>query len=305
MRAGLGIGEGAAVLNLDAEDQFALRVERPDVGLAQIVLGRNAPDIGGVVLTAGAAAAHIKPFADAGRVEWKAHPLDELFDRARRFDMAEQDAVNAGRQDLFDHPCVVAYDILVDAVKGQRDQHRRRAVPGSSWPAGDQAAHEGVQPGDVEGLMLDADDQPVGVGLGRLDAALKSQNAAAVPVDRLSGFQKFDYLIDSFHCTLPVRVGIVGFRSALSSLRKFSRFDGSGQVSRYPATQSRSGCSRSTSGRRRPAMPVRGVYAQDHLHRPSGRRVRLRLALAAFLKRRDQIAHQVGVERHRIQGCSV
>ena len=162
--------------------------------------------------------------------------------------MAKQDAVNAGRHDLFDHPGVIAHDILVDAVKGQRDQHRRRAVAGSSWPAGDQAAHKSVQPGDVEGLMLDADDKPVGVGLRRLDAAFKGKCAAAVPVDRLSGFQKFDYLIDSFHGAFPPRCGLTDsvidvLSVVVNDMKCVSR-----ERNCYVLTQSRRGCSRSCKG---------------------------------------------------------
>ena len=52
-----------------------------------------------------------------------------------------------------------------------------------------QPAHEGVQTGDVVGLMFDADDQPVGEGLGGLDATFVGQFLAAVPVDRLARFQ--------------------------------------------------------------------------------------------------------------------
>ena len=38
-------------------------------------------------------------------------------------------------------------------------------VAGAGWSAVDEAAHEGVEAGDVEGLVLDADDEPVGMGL--------------------------------------------------------------------------------------------------------------------------------------------
>ena len=63
--------------------------------------------------------------------------------------------------------------------------------------------HEGIQAGDVVGLMLDADNQPVGVRLGRLDSAFIAQLAPAIPIDRLTGFEQFNYLVDAFRGALP------------------------------------------------------------------------------------------------------
>ena len=96
------------------------------------------------------------------------------------------------------------------------------------WSARHQPMHEGTQAGEVVGLMLDADDQPVGVPLGRLEAPFIAQLAAAIAIDRLTGFERFNDLVDTF-------------RGAFPYLKWTVR-------ERYWLTQSRSGCSRSASG---------------------------------------------------------
>ena len=42
--AGLGIFKSAPVLDLEAEHNFAIGIQWPDVSLLDIFLGRNAPD---------------------------------------------------------------------------------------------------------------------------------------------------------------------------------------------------------------------------------------------------------------------
>ena len=81
-------------------------VQRPNVCLAQIFLNGHTPDWRGKILTPGAASPLIESFSNANRLERVAHPFNECFDGFRIFRMAQQDAVDAGGEYLFDHPGV-------------------------------------------------------------------------------------------------------------------------------------------------------------------------------------------------------
>ena len=97
-QARLDIGERPPVLDLEPEQQLAVGVERPDDRARAVLLPGQAPDLGRPRLPAAAAPALVQPRADADRLVRVAGRLDEGLDRARRLGVAEQQAVDAGRQ---------------------------------------------------------------------------------------------------------------------------------------------------------------------------------------------------------------
>ena len=56
----LGVGEGAHVFDLQAEQQLAVRVQRPRVGALQILGHGQAPDLGRMRLAAAATSANVQ-----------------------------------------------------------------------------------------------------------------------------------------------------------------------------------------------------------------------------------------------------
>jgi len=115
-RARLDAREGADVLDLEAEQELASRVERPRIGGREVVVDRESPDLGGAVLAAMAAAPDAQRRPHPGRVERVARRLDEGADRVWHLGVAEEEAVDAGGEDLLHHPRVRPHRLRAHAL---------------------------------------------------------------------------------------------------------------------------------------------------------------------------------------------
>ena len=119
-----------------------------------------------------------------------------------------------------------------------------------------QPMHEGIQAGDVVGLMLDADNQPVGVRLGRLDAPFIAQLAPAISIDRLTGFEQFNDLVDAFRGAFPHVDCVIRGRLAKRNTLPI-----------HPVAQWMFAV---RQRQRRAPVAVGSVDAEDHLQSPAG-----------------------------------
>src|SRR5205807_7565255 len=115
-RARLDTGERADVLDLEAEQELAARVEWPGIGGREVAVDREPPDLGGALLAAVAAAPDAQRRAHAGRVEREARALDEGADGVWHLGVAEEEAVDAGGEDLLHHPRVRPYRLRAHAL---------------------------------------------------------------------------------------------------------------------------------------------------------------------------------------------
>jgi hypothetical protein len=194
LRRLLGVGQRVAVFDLHAKQQLPVLVERPRVGLAQIVVLRESPDLRRESLTAAAAQSLI----EAGDFRRKriARRLDEQpcgFWYAR---VTQQDAVHARGKDLMNDPVVGAHAGLIEAEHRQRDDDRRGAVARRRRATIDEAAHERAQRSHVEGGMLHVVGDVVRRRLCELLAFLVAAGVGLRVVDRLPFLEHLDRAID-------------------------------------------------------------------------------------------------------------
>ena len=146
---------------------------------------------------------HAAP-ASKGR---KANRFDERPHGARRIGVAQQDAVDARRQHLLEHPCVRADAGFVGAVHRHVHDHRGRPVPALGRSATGQPAHVVGETLDVEGRVLHVVADVVGPGLRVLHALLEVAVRPLVRarvVDRLALREQLDRAVD------PLRFRCVG-----------------------------------------------------------------------------------------------
>ena len=199
------VGQRILILQLDAEQKFAIRIERPRVGLIQIFVGRNAPDLSRGGHAVDAAPSFVNPLIHALLVDRKSHGFDEGPDRGRRVRMAQQYAVHAGREHLGEHPRIGADRRLVDSRHRHIDDHGRRAMTALRRTALRQAAHVFRQSLYVERGMLHVVADVVGEGLRVTLALFKRAGGPGMRpgvINRLALREKFDRPIDSFRLRL-------------------------------------------------------------------------------------------------------
>ena len=121
---------------------FALGVERPDVGLLQVLRDAQPPDPGGVGVAAPAAEADAQGVGGL-LVDRVAGGLDEALDSLRVAGAGEVDAVDALGEGLLDHPAAGCDGRFVEAEQGQGGDNGRRAVAARGGAGVDQAAYDG------------------------------------------------------------------------------------------------------------------------------------------------------------------
>ena len=204
----LGPFEGAAVLDLQADKQFAVRVQGPGIGALQVLVRRDTPDPCGRDLAAGPA-----PSAP----EAELHGLDEGFDGLRGLGVAQQQTVHAAGEQLAHLPRVRAHDVGGGALDGQFDDHggHRVGCRGVAM-AGGKALHEAVEPGQVEGTVLHANVDVICPGPRGGTACFEAEFGAGVAAgveDGLPGGQ-------SGHCTVSAGHGRVDPAREASSASK-------------------------------------------------------------------------------------
>ena len=148
----------------------------------------------------GAAASFVQhAFRHALMVNRQPRHLDECADGTGRVRVRQQDAVDAGRQHLAEHPRVGADGGFVDPVHRHVDDNRRCAVAALCRPAGGEALHVFGEAFDVVRRVLHvvADVVRVGlrVGLAGLERPVRAGVRAGV-VDGLSHLEQLDRPID-------------------------------------------------------------------------------------------------------------
>ena len=125
----VGIFERVFVFEFKAEEQFAVGVERPGVGFLHVLVLGDAPDLGGGGVAVDAAASFCQTvISDACADGRESEPLRRRRARAGVVGMGEQDAVDAGGEHLVEHPGVGVDGRFIDAVDGNVDDDRRRAM---------------------------------------------------------------------------------------------------------------------------------------------------------------------------------
>jgi hypothetical protein len=67
------------------------------------------------------AASFVQSFADGQAAGGKSHGFDKRFDGGGGIGVAEEDAVDTGREDLLDHPGIHAHGDFVSAIGGESD----------------------------------------------------------------------------------------------------------------------------------------------------------------------------------------
>src|SRR5580700_9671487 len=216
----LAAGDPFRAFQLDAEQQFALGIERPGIAAVAVFRLGNAPDRRRGRFRAAPARADPEPFLGrAMRDTFAAQPgqgrgqrrigafevmrvaaaFDKGAHRADRLGLAQEHAMYAAAEDLPELPGIEAEIRLVDAVDRRLDNDRRGAVAGAGWSAFDQAPHVFAKPGHVEGAMLHADVDVVGPGAGIFAALRSRQHMAGMGadvIDRLVLRQEFDRSVD-------------------------------------------------------------------------------------------------------------
>src|SRR5437762_4413719 len=177
---------------LDAEQQFAPRVERPGIAELAVFGFRDAADRRRARFRTAATRAETKRLCLAGigavavrtalaphalqrgrregidtfEVMRVAAALDKGAHCAGRLGLAQQDAMHAAPEDLAELPGVVADIGDVGAVDRRLDNDCRRAVAGAGRASLDQALQIFLKPSHIEGAVLHADIDVIGPGAG-------------------------------------------------------------------------------------------------------------------------------------------
>ena len=197
----LHVGERARVLDLDPEQQLAVRVERPGIRSGEVLVDRDPPDLRRTDLAAVSAAPGTEIGAGA-RGEGVARRLHERAYRFRRFGMAQKQAVDAGGEHLLDHPSIRADRLLVRPVHRERHDHCGCPVPAPRGTAVGEPMHELHQPAHVEGAVLHVVGDVVRPRLRQRAPSVVLAGADAVDeleVHRLTLLQQLDRFVDTPH----------------------------------------------------------------------------------------------------------
>ncbi len=203
------VGDG--VLDLDAEDQFAALVERPQICLGAIFRPAHAPDLRRET-GAGATQAAPRQFG-RGIVEEgiTAAFLRQHLNRARVAGVADVNAMDAGIEELGHHPGVGASVILVQADDAGGDEDARRGVTAAGGTGILEAPHEFTQLREVHRAMLEIHRDGVGIGLGHLDAlgiGIDARtDAGAGVVHRLIVLPQLDHLVEAARLVVEIDAG--------------------------------------------------------------------------------------------------
>ena len=119
LQIGTRIGQCVLVFQLEPQYQFAIRIQRPHIGLLQIFVLRNPPDSSRGGNTVDSSAPLFQSVhADALLVNGKADGFDKSPHRARVLRMRQQHAVHTRRQHLIKHPRVPRTDALSNPFTG-------------------------------------------------------------------------------------------------------------------------------------------------------------------------------------------
>ena len=162
---GVGVGESATVLYFEAQQQLALWVKRPWVGPADVLHRADAPNGGCIALAAPPLG---QPPVSPGGVMWVADRGHKRTDRLGTASLRVQYAVDAGGQHLAHLPGIVVDLLRRDAVRRQGRGHGRCRMAARCRPAVHEASHELRQADDVEGVVLEVDQNHIGPRLGHL-----------------------------------------------------------------------------------------------------------------------------------------
>jgi hypothetical protein len=216
----------SGLFELDPEQQFALRIQRPGIAEFAVLRLRNAPDRRGARLRAAAAGAEAQwarfsaVLTVAPRAGLAAHPLhrgrqeridclemmrvaaalDKGAHRAGILGLTQENAVHAAAEDLAELPGIEADIGGVGAVDRRFDDNCRGAVTRAGRAALDEALHVLAKPRHVEGAVLHADIDVVGPGAGIRAALRAGQHMAGMGADVIDCLvlrQQLDRAVDA------------------------------------------------------------------------------------------------------------
>src|SRR5262249_28996569 len=160
----------------------------PRIGFLQVFFGRDTPDLRGSGHAVNAAASFRQfVLADSFVMNRKAHGFDESANGAGRIGVGEHDAVDAGCEDLIEHPGVGAYGGRVDAVHRDVDDDGGSAMTAARGAARDEPAHIFLQAFDVVRSVLHVVADVVGVGLRVFFALLEGPGGPGVGAGVVNG----------------------------------------------------------------------------------------------------------------------
>ena len=107
--------------------------------------------------------------------------------------------MNARRQHLLNHPRIGAYHILVRAVRRQRYNHRRGAVPAPRRTARGETTHELLKRGYVIHAVFHFIHEVVRPRTHSFNTALVTALLGGRVVERLPLFKQLDCTVNSCH----------------------------------------------------------------------------------------------------------